>query len=126
VVLGPLFLFNNIFIKKNNMLFNLSYKNNSGEQFSVFLSGSNMSAAILYCDANNFSPIQISIQNSNLLLSNPSSQTSYLVGLKDSVTEATSSIIIFDTFSNVESWINSQTNKIVTTISLQNRAFVQA
>ena len=108
------------------MLFNLSYKNNSNEQFSVFLSGSNMSAAILYCDANNFSPIQISIQNSNLLLSNPSSQTSYLVGLKDSVTEATSSIIIFDTFSNVESWINSQTNKIVTTISLQNRAFVQA
>jgi hypothetical protein len=85
-----------------------------------------MSAAILYCDANNLTPIQVGLQNSNLLLNNPSSNNCYFVGLKDSSTEATSSTIIYDTYSNVESWINSQTNKIVTTISLQNRAFVQA
>jgi hypothetical protein len=49
-----------------------------------------------------------------------------LVILKDSTTEATSGYIIYDTYTNIETWINSQTNKIVTTISLQNRAFVQA
>ena len=108
------------------MLFTLIYKNSSNEQTTVNLSGSNMSAAILYCDANNFTPIQIGLQNSDLLLNNPSLNTAYLVGLKDSSTEATSSTIIYDTFSNVESWINSQSNKVVITVSIQNRAFVQA
>ena len=108
------------------MLFTLSYKNSSNEQSTINLSGSNMSAAILYCDANNLTPIQVGLQNVDLLLNNPSSNNCYLVSLKDSVTEASSGIIIYDTFSNIESWINSQSNKVVTNISLQNRAFVQA
>lgn len=108
------------------MLFTLSYKNSSNEQSTVNLSGSNMSAAILYCDANNFTPTQIGLQNVILLANNPSSPNCYLVSLKDSTTEATSGYIIYDTYTNIETWINSQTNKIVTTISLQNRAFVQA
>jgi len=108
------------------MLFTLSYKNSSNEQSTINLSGSNMSAAILYCDANNLTPIQVGLQNVDLLLNNPSSNNCYLVSLKDSVTEASSGIIIYDTFSNIESWINSQSNKVVTSISLQNRAFVQA
>ena len=108
------------------MLFTLSYKNSSNEQSTVNLSGSNMSAAILYCDANNFTPIQIVLQNVILLTNNPSSPNCYLVILKDSTTEATSGYIIYDTYTNIETWVSSQSNKSVTNISLQNRAFVQA
>jgi hypothetical protein len=108
------------------MLFLLSYKNASNEQFNVILSGSNMSAAILYCDANNFTPLQISQQFFDLLLNNPSQLYCYFVSLRDVTTEATTTTIIYDTFSNVETWVSSQSNKSVTNISLQNRAFVQA
>ncbi len=108
------------------MLFLLSYKNASNEQFSVILSGSNMSAAILYCDANNFTPLQLSLQTFNLLLNNPSQTYCYFVSLKDTSTEATSTTIIYDTFSNVESWISSQSNKAVINVTLQERGFVQA
>jgi hypothetical protein len=85
-----------------------------------------MSAAILYCDANNFTPQQISFQNINLLLNNPSLTNAYLVNMKDSETAASSSYVIYDTFSNVQSWINTQTDKVVINVTLQARAFVQA
>ena len=109
------------------MLFSLSYKNASNEQFVINLSGSNMSSAVLYCDSNNFTPLQISyLINQNLLLNNPSTTECYSVGLKDITTGNSSSYFIYDTYSNVNSWIQSQSNKEVSVISLQNRAFVQA
>ena len=109
------------------MLFSLSYKNASNEQFSVYLSGTNMSSAILYCDSNNFTPLQVSYQlNQNLLLNNPSSTECYTVGLKDTTTGNSLSYLIYDTYSNVNTWIQSQSNKEVSVISLQNRAFIQA
>lgn len=109
------------------MLFSLLYKNASNEQFTVNLSGSNMSSAVLYCDSNNFIPLQISyLLNQNLLLNNPSSTECYSVGLKDNSTENSSSYLIYDTFANVNTWIQSQSNKQVSVISLQDRAFIQA
>lgn len=109
------------------MLFSLSYKNASNEQFTVNLSGSNMSSAILYCDSNNFTPFQISyILNQVVLLNNPSSTECYSVGLKDISTGNSSSYLIYDTFANVNTWIQSQSNKQVSVISLQDRAFIQA
>lgn len=109
------------------MLFSLSYKNASNEQFTINLSGTNMSSAILYCDANNFTPLQISYQiNQTLLLNNPSSTECYSVGLKDTTTGNSLSYLIYDTYSNVNTWIQSQSNKEVSVISLQNKAFIQA
>ena len=109
------------------MLFSLLYKNASNEQFTVNLSGSNMSSAVLYCDSNNFTPLQISyLLNQNLLLNNPSSTECYSVGLKDISTGNSSSYLIYDTFANVNTWIQSQSNKQVSVISLQDRAFIQA
>jgi hypothetical protein len=109
------------------MLFSLSYKNASNEQFTVNLSGSNMSSAILYCDSNNFTPYQISyLLNQNLLLNNPSTTECYSVGLKDTSTDNSTSYLIYDTFENVNNWIQSQSNKQVSVISLQDRAFIQA
>ena len=109
------------------MLFSLSYQNASNEQFAVNLSGSNMSSAILYCESNNFTPLQISyLKNADLLLNNPSTTACYSVGLKDITTGNSSSYLIYDTYSNVNSWIQSQSNKEVSVISLQDRAFVQA
>ena len=109
------------------MLFSLSYKNASNEQFAVNLSGSNMSSAILYCESNNFTPLQISyLLNQNLLLNNPSTTDCYSVGLKDIATGNKSSYLIYDTYSNINSWIQSQSNKEVSVISHQDRAFVQA
>ena len=109
------------------MLFSLSYKNASDEQFAVYLSGTNMSSAILYCESNNFLPLQVAYQiNQNLLLNNPSTTECYSVGLKDTATGNSSSYLIYDTYSNVNTWIQSQSGKEVSVISLQNRAFVQA
>jgi hypothetical protein len=109
------------------MLFSLSYQNASNEQFAVNLSGSNMSSAILYCESNNFTPLQISyLLNQNLLLNNPSTTDCYSVGLKDIATGNKSSYLIYDTYSNINSWIQSQSNKEVSVISHQDRAFVQA
>ena len=109
------------------MLFSLSYQNASNEQFVVNLSGSNMSSAILYCESNNFTPLQISyLLNQNLLLNNPSTTDCYNVGLKDIATGNSSSYLIYDTYSNINSWIQSQSNKEVSVISHQDRAFVQA
>ena len=109
------------------MLFSLSYKNASNEQFAVYLSGTNMSSVILYCDSNNFTPLQVSYQlNQNLLLNNPSSDECYSVGLKDITTGNSSSYLIYDSFSNVNTWIQAQSNKEVSVISLQSRAFIQA
>jgi len=109
------------------MLFSLLYKNASNEQIAVYLSGSNMSSAILYCDSNNFTPLQISYQlNQNLLLNNPSTTECYSVGLKDIATGNSFSYLIYDTYPNVSTWIQSQSGKEVSVISLQDRAFVQA
>ena len=109
------------------MLFSLSYKNASNEQFAVYLSGTNMSSVILYCDSNNFTPLQVSYQlNQNLLLNNPSTTECYSVGLKDTSTDNSTSYLIYDTFENVNNWIQSQSNKQVSVISLQDRAFIQA
>ena len=109
------------------MLFSLSYKNASDEQFSVYLSGTNMSSAILYCESNNFLPLQVVYQiNQNLLLNNPSTTECYSVGLKDTATGNSSSYLIYDTYSNVNTWIQSQSGKEVSVISLQTRAFIQA
>ncbi len=108
------------------MLFSLLYKNSANQQINVYLSGSSMSAAILYCDTNNFTPLQITKINSNVLVNNPSFSKAYLVALKDITIENTSSTIIYDTFANVNSWIESQVNKSVVVISVQDRAFIQA
>lgn len=109
------------------MLFSLSYKNAANEQFAVYLSGTNMSSAVLYCESNNFTPLQISYQlNQTLLLNNPSTTECYSVGLKDTSTGNSLSYLIYDTYSNINTWIQSQSNKEVSVISLQNRAFIQA
>jgi hypothetical protein len=108
------------------MLFNLVYKNSSDDQFYITLSGANMSSAILYCDANNFVPQQILLQNFDLLLNNPSQSTCFLVVLKDNSTGNPSTTMIYDSYSNVNSWIQSQSNKTLVNLALLNRPFVQA
>lgn len=108
------------------MLFNLVYKNSSDEQFYVTVSGANMSSVIIYCDANNFTPQQILAQSYEFLLNNPSLQTCFLVALKDTSTGNTSTTMIYDTYANVNSWIQSQSNKVVTNLASLNRPFIQA
>lgn len=108
------------------MLFNLVYKNNSNVSFYITLSGANMSSVIVYCDANDFTPLQILAQNYNLILNDPSLTSCFLVTMKDNSTGNSSSTMIYDTYTNVNSWIESQTNKVVLNMALLNRPFVQA
>ena len=108
------------------MLFNLVYKNNSDAQFYITLSGANMSSVLVYCEANDFTPQQILLQNFNLILNNPSLTNCFLVTLRDNSTGNASSTLIYDTYTNVNSWIESQTNKVVSNMALLNRPFVQA
>jgi hypothetical protein len=107
------------------MLFNLSYKDSQNTLHLVNLSGSSMSAAILYCDSNNFIPQAISNFDTEVILNEPSSQVCYSVILLNQ-SNLQQSYLIYDTLSNVNSWIANQTDKTLNSLSKQNRAFIQA
>ncbi len=108
------------------MLFSVVYKNASNQQFYSTISGANMSSVIVYCDANNLTPEQILLQNYNLILNNPSLTQCYLITLRDVNTEAASTSLVYDSYSGLNSWIQSQTDKTVSNLALLNRAFIQA
>jgi len=108
------------------MLFNVVYKNASDVQSYVTMSGNNMSSVIVYCDSNNLTPLQILNQTFNLVLNNPSLTKCYLVTLKDNVTQNPTTTMVYDTYSGLNSWIASQTDKSVINLALLDRPFIQA
>ena len=65
------------------------------------------------------------IQNQIFIGNNISSNESYNVNLKDNVTMVSLTYLIYDTYSNVISWVNSQSEKSLQNLSYQNRPFVQ-
>jgi len=108
------------------MLFNLSYKNSQNLTVSLLVSASSISNVIVYCDANQINPLNIGVSSGfDLILNEPSSQTSYSVSLKGQ-SENNSNYVVYDTWSNLISWINSQTGKTLQNIVVLNRGFVTA
>ena len=106
------------------MLFNVSYKQQN-ETKQLLVSGASMSNVLVYCDANNLTPLTLSVVTPDILINQPSLEYSYTVNLIDQ-SDNQSSTIIYDTYNNVISWISSQTGKTVLSLTKQTRGFVQA
>jgi hypothetical protein len=106
------------------MLFNISYRQQD-ETKQLSVSGTSMSNVLVYCDANNITPITISNVNFAVILNQTSLNYCYTVNLSDQNNEQ-SSTVIYDTFENVITWINSQTGKTTQSLNKIDRAFVTA
>ena len=106
------------------MLFSCSLKISGVNSFKL-ISGNTWSSCAAYLEGTGDVISSINIQNQNFIGNNTSSSESYNVRLKDDVTSISSSYIIYDTYVNVVSWVNSQTGKSLQTLQYQNIPFVQ-
>jgi hypothetical protein len=106
------------------MLFNCALKI-SGINSNKLISGNTWSSCAAYLEGTGDAISSINIQNQIFIGNNTSSSESYNVGLKDDVTGMSSSYIIYDTYANVISWVNSQTEKRLQNLQYQNIPFVQ-
>ena len=106
------------------MLFNCSIQI-SGIGSNKLVSGNTWSSCASYLEGTGDVISSINAQNQIFIGVNTSSNESYNVSLKDDVTSVMSSYIIYDTYANVISWVNSQTGKSLQNLQYQNRQFVQ-
>jgi hypothetical protein len=106
------------------MLFSVNLQS-SGVGYASLVSGNTWGDCVSWAEGTGSIIQSINIQQQNLILVNPSSDESYIVGLKDTITNTLSTYTIYDTYSNVDVWIESQPDMAVQNISLQKRAFVQ-
>ena len=106
------------------MLFNCSLKI-SGINSNKLISGNTWSSCAVYLEGTGDVISSINIQKQTFIGNNTSSSESYNVSLKDDVTSIILSYIIYDTYDNVISWVNSQTGKTLQNLQYQNRTFVQ-
>lgn len=106
------------------MLFNVNTGNpgNPGESFLV--SGSSWSACVAYFEGLGKNLVSITTQIESLILNQTGTTIYYAVVLKDNDTNSSQTFIIYDTFDNVILWINSQTDKTLTSIQKTNKQFV--
>ena len=106
------------------MLFSCSLQI-SGVNSNKLISGNTWSSCVAYLEGTGDVISSVNIQNQIFIGNNTSSSESYNVNLKDDVTSMSSSYIIYDTYANVISWVNSQTGKSLQNLQYQNRPFVQ-
>ena len=106
------------------MLFSCSIQI-SGVGSNKLISGNTWSSCAAYLEGTGDVISSINIQNQNFIGNNTSSSESYNVGLRDNVTSMLSAYIIYDTYDNVISWVNSQTGKSLQNLQYQNIPFVQ-
>ena len=103
------------------MLFNVAFQIGNPK----LVSGATWSECAAWAEGVGETIQSINIQQQKLILNNPSSDESYQVGLKDNDTSILTTYIIYDTYSNVISWINAQSGVSVQGIQYQKRVFVQ-
>jgi hypothetical protein len=106
------------------MLFNCSLQS-SGEGVFKLVSASTWSNCASYLEGTGDVINSISVANQNFIGTNVSSGESYNLSLKDNDGVTVTNYIIYDTFSNVISWVNSQSGKTLRNIQYQLRPFVQ-
>jgi len=111
-------------VNYRNMLFNVSLQS-SGVGYTTLVSGNTWGDCASWAEGTGSIIQSISIQQQTLILVNSSSDESYNVGLKDTITNSLSTYIIYDTYSNIDKWIESQPDMAVQNIGLQKRTIVQ-
>jgi hypothetical protein len=106
------------------MLFNVSLQS-SGIGYASLVSGNTWNDCLTWAQNTGDLLQSISIQLQTLILNNPSSDECYSVSLKDTITNSLSAYIVYDTYENVNTWIQSQADMSVQNIGYQKRTFVQ-
>lgn len=106
------------------MLFNVNTgtPGSSGESFLV--SGSSWSACVAYFEGLGKNLVSITTTIENLIVNVTGVTTCYSVNLRDIDTNSQHSFIIYDTFDNVILWVNSQTDKSLSSIQKTNKQLV--
>jgi phenylacetate-coenzyme A ligase PaaK-like adenylate-forming protein len=97
----------------------------SGTSSSSLVSGNTWGECTTWAEGTEKTIQSIVLQSQNLILNNISSDESYYVSLKDNVTNSISNYIVYDTFQNLDTWIESLTSQSVMNITYQKRPFVQ-
>ena len=97
----------------------------SGASSFYLVSGNTWSDCTAWAESTEGSIQSISLQNQTLVLNNPSSDESYFVILKDDITNKLTNYIIYDTYRNIDVWIESQSDVSVQNISYQKKTYVQ-
>ena len=106
------------------MLFNCSLQS-SGQGVFKLVSASTWSNCASYLEGTEDVIGSITSVNQVFIGTNVSSDESYNVSLKDNDSTTITNYIIYDTFSNVISWVNSQSGKTLRNIQYQLRPFIQ-
>jgi len=107
------------------MLFNLTLINTDNSLDVLLVSASTWSNLFSYAEGtgkniNSMGEITLS----NLMLNNTSLFYSYNVNLTNTVTKLNSYYIIYDTFDNVITWVNQQSDVYINGLNYQKRQFV--
>jgi len=105
------------------MLFNVNFKSNTTID-TYTISGDSWSQCVAYCEGTGKEIQTISIYNAELILNDSEIKDSYYVSLSNNVTEINKFYLIFDTYQNTLTWIESQSDSSLTSLSYQKRTYI--
>jgi len=105
------------------MLFNVSFKNgNSLENYAI--SGNSWSQCLAYCEGTGKEIQSILLYNTTLIVNDSQTTDSYFIALSNNLTEISKTYLIFDTYQNILTWIESQSDSSLTSLSYQKRTYI--
>lgn len=107
-----------------NFILNLT---DSGLAVNKILNADSWSSCIAYCEGTGFDINNITLLSSNatVVLNNPSSQNCFIILFVSKETNVTYNYFVFDTdFENLQTWLNTQTDKTVLSIQTNKYSYV--
>jgi hypothetical protein len=110
------------------MNFQVTFSAGTGPVNSSFkiVNASSWATCLAYCEGTGDGISQImNLNNIEVVINDDSSTNCYQISLKSDTTQLLTSYMVFDTsYDTLQTWINSQTNKTVTNIGLQQKTYV--
>jgi hypothetical protein len=110
------------------MNFQVTFSAGTGPVNSSFkiVNASSWATCLAYCEGTGDGISQImNLNNIEVVINDDSSTNCYQVSLKSNTTQLLTSYIVFDTsYDTLQTWINSQTNKSVANINVQQKTYV--
>ena len=105
------------------MLFNVNFKNgNSFENYAI--SGDSWSQCLAYCEGTGKDIQSISLYTVTLIVNDSQTTNSYYISLTNNLTNITTFYLIFDTYQNILTWIESQSDSSLTALTYQKRTYI--
>ena len=110
------------------MNFQVTFSAGTGPVNSSFkiINASSWSTCLAYCEGTGIDISQISnLANTEVVINDETTTNCFQVTLKSSTTLLQNTYMVFDTsYNTLQTWIGTQTNKIVTNITLQQKTYV--